>query len=203
MLIELRHHLDLHRMIGLNAAQLYEHGAAFWGHVRRMAEDDIALTICKIFENEEERRGYRRNSLQGITKDLPDGPFSEEIEFGVSQFCEAWGLVRKGSSVKDAFHLVRDKFVADNADVFRRLKYFRNKEIAHNEFEPGGSRPQFPSAAACEKIFEFSRDMRQSLASVFSGGTLTTALLTPSVGNAFMKLMGDLGVANPQRLFKD
>lgn len=51
LIAQLRHHLDIHRIIGLNLGKLRESrmSAALLGYLQKSAHEALAIYICKIF----------------------------------------------------------------------------------------------------------------------------------------------------------
>src|SRR6266478_2650256 len=70
LIAQLRDHLDLHRIIGLNVDALRESeiGDAFLGYLQKSAHESLALYICKIFESSTRND---LNSIPGIIESLP------------------------------------------------------------------------------------------------------------------------------------
>ena len=52
MLAQLRNHIDMHRIIGLNARVLRESpiSGALLGYLQKSAHESLAIYICKVFE---------------------------------------------------------------------------------------------------------------------------------------------------------
>src|SRR5436190_10535036 len=70
-LFSLRHDLDIHCLIGVNASKINENGTAksFFGHLAMRSIESIVLAICKVYENE---RRQKLNSIQGVLNSLRD-----------------------------------------------------------------------------------------------------------------------------------
>ena len=64
ILFSLRHDLDIHCLIGVNASQINQNnpGRCFLGHVAMRTLESIVLAICKVYEDETR---YELNSIQG------------------------------------------------------------------------------------------------------------------------------------------
>jgi hypothetical protein len=76
MLAQLRDHIDMHRIIGLNVKELQEGhiSEALLGYLQKSAHESLALYISKIFE------ASSRNDLNwipGIIESLPTTPVTE------------------------------------------------------------------------------------------------------------------------------
>ncbi len=63
LLAQLRDHIDIHRIIGLNCAALREAqvNGALLGYFQKSAHEALAMYICKIFESS------KRNDLNSIS----------------------------------------------------------------------------------------------------------------------------------------
>src|SRR5437016_4606166 len=77
LIAQLRDHIDLHRIIGLNAAALRDSdfSSAFLGYLQKSAHESLAIYICKIFESSTRNE---LNSIPGIIESLPLTRLSEE-----------------------------------------------------------------------------------------------------------------------------
>lgn len=62
LLAQLRDHIDIHRIIGLNVEALRksEISHAFLGYLQKTAQESLALYFCKIFEPS---KAYNLNSI--------------------------------------------------------------------------------------------------------------------------------------------
>ena len=76
LLAQLRDHIDMHRIIGLNVAALRESpiSEALLGYLQKSAQESLAVYICKIFEASSRND---LNSIPGIIESLPSAPVSQ------------------------------------------------------------------------------------------------------------------------------
>jgi hypothetical protein len=97
-LFPLRHDLDIHCLIGVNAAQLNKHspGRFFFGHVAMRILESIVLAICKVYENE---KRYELNSIQGVLNSLSHrSPSLKADERGSRFYLAIWRTLRPDGS---------------------------------------------------------------------------------------------------------
>lgn len=77
LVAQLRDHIDLHRIIGLNVDALRDSDidAALLGYLQKSAYESLAIYICKIFESSTRNE---LNSIPGIIESLPVTRLSDE-----------------------------------------------------------------------------------------------------------------------------
>ena len=88
LIAQLRDHIDLHRIIGLNADPLPNSDINdFLGYLQKSAQEALAIYFCKIFESSTRNE---LNSIPGIIDSLSPTPLSVEQRYGkMSQLCLA------------------------------------------------------------------------------------------------------------------
>jgi len=76
LLAQLRDHIDIHRIIGLNVGALREGqiSGALLGYLQKSAHESLAIYICKIFESSTRND---LNSIPGIIESIPATPVSD------------------------------------------------------------------------------------------------------------------------------
>ena len=69
LVAQLRDHIDVHRIIGLNVAAMGAStiSAALLGYLQKSAHEGLAIYICKIFESSNRNH---LNSIPGIIESL-------------------------------------------------------------------------------------------------------------------------------------
>jgi hypothetical protein len=70
LVAQLRDHIDIHRIIGLNVDSLQNSDIsnAFIGYLQKAAQESLAIYFCKIFESSTRNE---LNSISGIIDSLP------------------------------------------------------------------------------------------------------------------------------------
>ena len=70
LVAQLRDHIDIHRIIGLNVDSLQNSDIsnAFIGYLQKAAQESLAIYFCKIFESSTRNE---LNSISGIVDSLP------------------------------------------------------------------------------------------------------------------------------------
>ena len=73
LLAQLRDHIDMHRIVGLNVAELQESqiSGALLGYLQKSAHESLALYFSKIFEASSRND---LNSIPGIIESIPAAP---------------------------------------------------------------------------------------------------------------------------------
>lgn len=192
LLKNLRQYLDIYRMIGLNIPALKEHGGNdnFWALIQLALHDDIVLSICKIYEDEDR---WQRNSIPGVIRSIPDEVFSEGQRAAVARFGRQYGN-HTPCSVCVRCHLkaTLDQFTKDQKDAFRRIRHQRDKFGAHSEY--GAKAEKLPLYEKYEVLFDFAVEFYRT---VGAGLYNTTALMGGHGAVGTRDVMKKLGIKNP------
>ena len=90
LVAQLRDHIDLHRIIGLNVDALRDSdiGGALLGYLQKSAHESLAIYICKIFESSPRNE---LNSIPGIIESLPSTRLSDEQKREFLAFGKKYG----------------------------------------------------------------------------------------------------------------
>jgi hypothetical protein len=134
ILFSLRHDLDIHCLIGVNASQINKHspGRFFFGHVAMRTLESIVLAICKIYEDE---KRYELNSIQGVLNSLSHkAPSLGADEKEVRDFVSQYGGLSDPMDPLEMLQATFDRFKTTYAGELDSFKKARNKLIAHSEF---------------------------------------------------------------------
>lgn len=164
LLYELRQHLDVYCLIGVNAKALnaLRIGQSFFGHLQQTEVQAIGLTICKIYEDEKQ---FPLNSVPGVCRFLvQDAPAGDETM--VRAFVAKY-KGPSGHSADIAVKLTAERFLEERRADLNRFKEFRDKKVAHSEYKI--EIPSLPSYAAMEDFFEFGADFYTLVAEAFLG----------------------------------
>ena len=82
LIAQLRDHIDVERIIGLNVDALSNSGIsnAFVGYLQKTAQESLAIYFCKMFESSTR---HELNSIPGIIDSLSPTPlpFEQRAEF--------------------------------------------------------------------------------------------------------------------------
>jgi predicted nucleic acid-binding protein len=116
LLAQLRNHIDIHRIIGLNVAALQEGliSGALLGYLQMSAHESLAIYICKVFEASPRND---LNSIPGIIESIPTVPVSEMQGRELAAFGSKYG---HGATPADARSYLKDtlvRFCIDPDDV--------------------------------------------------------------------------------------
>ena len=131
-LYELRQAIDVHRVIGLNGEALGDKaGKSYLYQTQAFAEKIITLNICKVYEYE---KRYPLNSISGIIVSLPDKIYRHSVIRQVKAFCSKYGEGRKSERSVVLLRRTLRRFKADHRKSLRRLKAYRDKQVAHSEY---------------------------------------------------------------------
>jgi len=168
--------LDVYCLISVNADCINKKGVgkSFFGFLQKSCIDLIALSICKIFECEKQKKGnvkYELNSIDGILRCLFNEKSSALDLSLVYNFIRKYGhnpnedeLLAKLSSTIAGF---KEKY----QNELEKFKTWRDKGIAHSEFQSPRSKLEsdlcLPSYDVMERLFNFGSDFYMLVSSAF------------------------------------
>ena len=167
ILFSLRHDLDIHCLIGVNASQLNKHspGRFFFGHVAMRILESIVLAICKVYEDE---KRYELNSIQGVLNSLSHkAPSLKADEKKVRDFISQYGGPSAPTDLLEALQATFDAFRTKYTSELDRFKTARDKLVAHSEF--GVPRDSLPSFDTMENLFFFGANFYMVVSNSFVG----------------------------------
>lgn len=167
ILFSLRHDLDIHCLIGVNASQINKNspGRFFLGHVAMRSLESIVLAICKVYEDE---KRYELNSIQGVLNSLVDkAPNLRPHEQEVHDFIGQYGGPSGTADLLHALQVTFERFRAKYSGELQRFKKARDKIIAHSEF--GAMKDSLPSFDIMEKLFSFGAEFYMIVSDSFVG----------------------------------
>ena len=188
LIAQLRDHLDIHRIIGLNLGKLRESrmSAALLGYFQKSAHEALAIYICKIFESSARNE---LNSIPGIMESLPTLSLSDVQKRDFAAFGRKYGNhappTEAVSYLKGTFGL----FGGMHSGSLRRLKLFRDSIGAHSDSK--AAIKSLPSHAEFQSFFDFANDFYQLVAGYING--VGPAMIPRAVGHGFIRLMESLG----------
>ncbi|MGE0467808.1 MAG: hypothetical protein AB7L09_09075 [Nitrospira sp.] len=198
MIGQLRDHIDMHRIIGLNvgALQKSQINGALLGYLQKSAQESLAIYICKLFEASPRND---LNSIPGVIDSIPEAPESEMqtrelVAFG-SKYGHGATPANARSHLKDTFARFRDA----HFESLGRLKEFWDTIGAHSDYRADIT--SLPSHAEIETLFSFAQDFYEAVSrSLIQVGP---AVIPRMVGHGFVELIEALGVQNPRFDFED
>jgi hypothetical protein len=167
IVFSLRHDLDIHCLIGVNAPQINKNspGRFFLGHIAMRVLESIVLAICKVYEFE---KRYELNSIQGVLNSLIDkAPNLRPSEKEVRDFIEQYGGPSETGDLLNALQVTFDRFRTKYDSELQRFKKARDKIIAHSEF--GAMKDSLPSFDTMEKLFSFGAEFYMIVSDSFVG----------------------------------
>jgi hypothetical protein len=198
LLAQLRDHIDIHRIIGLNVRALREGriSEALLGYLQKSAHESLAIYICKIFESSTRND---LNSIPGIIESIPAVPVSDIQRRELAPFGKTYGHegtpADARSYLKETFGLFR----AAHSESLGRLKEFRDTIGAHSDYD--ATITSLPSHAEFETLFSFAKEFYEVVSR--SINEIGPAVIPRTVAHGFIKLMESLGVQDPRFDFED
>ena len=169
LLYTLRQDLDTYCLIAVNASNINENKASagnFFGHVQHLAQERIALGMCKIYEEE---KGYELNSISGVIKQL--SKHADQLEAldpsKLSKFVNIHGGPVTENDPVLSLTVTLDRHRMKFESELERFKRFRDKIAAHSEY--GIVIDTLPSYDAEEKLYVFGADFYSLVSSTFVG----------------------------------
>jgi hypothetical protein len=198
LLAQLRDHIDIHRIIGLNVGALREGriSDALLGYLQKAAHESLAIYICKVFEASTRND---LNSIPGIIDSIPATAVSDMQRLELAAFGKKYGQEVAAADAKSFLQDTFDRFRAAHAESLGRLKEFRDTIGAHSDYDADIT--SLPSHAEFEALFSFAKDFYEVVShSIIKSGP---AVIPRMVGRGFVKLIGSLGVPAPKFDFED
>jgi hypothetical protein len=198
LLAQLRDHIDIHRIIGLNVGALREGqiGGALLGYLQKSAHESLAIYICKIFEASTRND---LNSIPGIIESIPAAPISDIQRRELTAFGKKYGRRAAPADARSFLQDTLGRFRAAHSDSLGRLKEFRDTIGAHSDYHANIT--SLPSHAEFEALFNFAKDFYEVVShSIIESGP---ALIPRMVGHGFVELIRSLGVQTPRFDFED
>jgi len=198
LLAQLRDHIDIHRIIGLNVAALQEDqvSGALLGYFQKSAYESLAIYFCKVFETSPRND---LNSIPGIIESIPAVPVSGMQGRELVAFGSKYG---HGAIPADARSYLNDtlaRFCDAHSESLSRLKEFRDTIGAHSDYRADIT--SLPSHAEFETLFSFAKDFYEVVSrSLIQSGP---AVIPRMVGHGFVNLIGALGVQTARFDFED
>ena len=189
MIAQLRDHIDIHRVIGLNleALRASNMSEALLGYLQKSAHEALAIYICKIFESSVRNE---LNSIPGIIESLPTLPLSDVQKRDFAAFGRKYGNHAPSSEAVSYLKGTFGLFCEVHSDSLRRLKLFRDTIGAHSDSK--AAIKSLPSHDEFEAFFHFANDFYQLVARSING--VGPAVIPRKVGHGFIRLMESLGI---------
>jgi predicted DNA-binding mobile mystery protein A len=197
MIFWLRQNLELYELISVNVESLRAVGAseALFSHIHRLAMEAIAVTLCKIYE--EEKRN-ELNSIIGVINALPErASYTQAQLHSVERFAEKHGMRKECDHPKEYLAQLLLEFTVAHEKGFSSLRQFRNKFASHSEhkFELG----TLPSFEEFEALYAFADGFYRLISEEFLN--VGPALFELYVRNGFKRLLKAIGIKHPVQRF--
>lgn len=192
ILFSLRHDLDIHCLIGVNAMEINQAhpGKWFLGHVAMRVLESIVLAICKVYEDE---KGYELNSIQGVLNSLSQRKPRERMDESTGRaFVKGYGGPSEETNFLAALQITVDRFKKNYSAELDRFKTARDKGIAHSEYQV--TIKSVPSFDAMEKLFYFGAEFYAVISNSFVGGGSDDLKNRREIKRDFQKVLNLLGV---------
>ena len=197
-LSRLRDHIEIQRIIGLNAERLRQSRVSdsLLGYMQLTALESLAMEFAKIFER---TKKFDLNSISGTTNSIEGfeadpAQMQQILEFGAKY----GNSVEPQAAVKHLRKTYR-RFCRDHRRSLAMVRHYRNKFGAHSE--AGAEQRDLPSEAEFEALFEFANDFYCLVARTIVGAGPAQIESKASVG--FVRLMDQAGAEHLRLDFND
>ena len=193
LVAQLRDHIDIHRIIGLNVTSLRNSDIsnAFIGYLQKAAQESLAIYFCKIFESSTR---HELNSISGIIDSLPSSALSVDQRSEFFTFGKKYGNDAKPTEAKSHLKQTFGHFCGIHSGSLDRLKEFRDKIGAHSDSK--AAIESLPSHAEFEILYSFAADFYGLVSRfVINSGP---AMVPRKAGRGLVRLMKSLGVKTPK-----
>jgi AbiU2 len=189
LVAQLRDHIDLYRIIGLNAGALRDSkiGGALPGYLQKSAQELLAMYICKIFESSPRNE---LNSIPEIIESCPLTRLSDKQKQEFSTFGKKYGNHSDTTEPRSYLMGTFGLFCGIHSESLARLKEFRDKIGAHSDSK--ANIQSLPSPAEFEILYSFANDFYELIRS--SINNLPPVLRPHGVGDDFVRLLQFMGL---------
>lgn len=196
----LRQYIDLHRITALNQDFLNgrDVGREFWLTTYSLSLDAIAVTICKMFERQ--TMGYERNSIPGIVDDFVSLQLDRRQKAIIRAYGDKYGIQGEGGQSAFTLRDVVARFMKSHSDAFEVMKYYRDKFASHSEHGVPLRKPNLPSHAEFEEIFDFANGFYRTVHNLSEIGP---ALMECRTQSALVTILRKLGHHDPVTAFRE
>ena len=132
LIAQLRDHIDLYRIIGLNVVALRETkiSRALLGYLQKSAQESLAIYLSKIFESPVRSE---LNSIPAIIESLSATPLSGRQKQSFEAFGKKYGNNSNATEAKSYLKGTLGLFCGIHSRSLDRLKEFRDKVAAHSD----------------------------------------------------------------------
>ena len=193
LLAQLRDHIDIHRIIGLNVDSLRNSDIsnAFIGYLQKAAQESLAIYFCKIFESSTRNE---LNSIPGIIGSLPPTALSVDQRSAFFAFGKKYGNDAEPMEAKSHLKETVGLFYGIHSGTLDRLKEFRDTIGAHSDSKT--ALDSLPSHAEFETLYSFAADFYGLVSRfVINAGP---AMVPRRAAKGLVKLMVSMGVKAPR-----
>jgi len=193
LVAQLRDHIDIHRIIGLNVDSLRNSDIsnAFIGYLQKAAQESLAIYFCKIFESSIRNE---LNSIPGIIDSLPPTALSVDQRSEFFAFGKKYGNGAEPTEAKSNLKETFGLFCGIHSRSLDRLKEFRDTIGAHSDSK--AALDSLPSHAEFENLYSFAADF-YGLVSRFIINA-DPAMVPRQACKGFVKLMESMGIKAPK-----
>jgi len=166
----LRDDIDIYYVIADYADTINQCGVGkiFFGHIQHRALESIILSICKIYERENKKKGkYSLNSIDGVFRHLHEESPKALDNLKIKGFIQKYGGSSDfGSPISEVNSTIKGfrKRYKPQLDCFET---FRNKRVAHSEYD--FTKDKLPSEDVMKKLFLFAADFYELVSGSFVG----------------------------------
>jgi hypothetical protein len=193
LVAQLRDHIDIHRIIGLNVDSLQNSDISnvFIGYLQKVAQESLAIYFCKIFESSTRNE---LNSISGIVDSLPQTTLALEQRAAFFAFGKKYGNDTEPTEAKSHLKQTFSLFCDIHSGTLDGLKEFRDTIGAHSDSK--AAIDSLPSHAEFETLYSFAADFYGLVSrSVINAGP---AMVPRQAGKGLVKLMESMGVKAPK-----
>lgn len=193
LVAQLRDHIDIHRIIGLNVDSLQNSDIsnAFIGYLQKAAQESLAIYFCKIFESSTRNE---LNSIPGIIDSLPPTAFALGQRTALVAFGKKYGNDTERTEAKSHLKKTFGLFCDIHSGTLDRLKEFRDTIGAHSDSK--ANLDSLPSHAEFETLYSFAVEFYGLVSRfIISAGP---AMVPRQAGKGLVKLMESMGVKAPK-----
>jgi len=191
LVLQLREHIDVHRIIGLNcdALRQSEFREALPGYMQRTAQESLAMHVCKMFERSDRNE---LNSIPGIIDAVQSTCLTPDQRVAFEKFGKRYGNSSDPKEAKAYLTGTFGLFCGVHFDSLNSMKKFRDQIGAHSDFKAAAK--TLPSYSEIDSFFNFAKDFYELVAQELH--QVEPDPIEAKVGRGLIRVMKTVGIDN-------
>jgi hypothetical protein len=194
-----KHALDIQKVLWLNADKINKTGKGkrFLSHCQTAYQDILVLSICKIFDKQQ---NYELSSLPHILDFIKNNNLNPLQTNPINDFTSKYNSKIKDKLLNiNTIKNIYDYFCNKHKKPLKKYKDMRDKVVAHPEFTKNLSlnpyeKFKLPSPKITKEIIVFSYDCLNLICSIFSNKFPHYILEDKAISSSLITILEELGI---------